>query len=135
MDTTIDENGNEIPQEINVTYLKSYYQEDFNDYERTLSLRKEVANIYPDDESNDENQNSIQKQTWEELLNEYWQKINEEHHFSDMPIVRNRDCYGNETQENAFIKLNNGKTIWRTPTTYFLPTIDKVSVVTNEYGE
>lgn len=116
-----DEFGNEIDVVFNNTASLSLYKEDFNDYENTLKLRKEFD---PETEK-----------TWQELLEAYWIKINNENHFSENPIVRNYDCYGNEIQENTFFKLKNGKTIWRAATTYFLPTIDNVSKVQGENGE
>jgi hypothetical protein len=75
------------------------------------------------------------EKTWEELLNEYWIKIDKENNFSNTPIVRNRDCYGKETKENSFVSLKSGKKIWRAPTTYFLPTIDKVATIENGNGD
>lgn len=115
-----DEYGNEVMTIIDNSHNYSLYQEDFNDYERTLELRQE--------------KDPVSEENWSSLIEKYWKELDEEHHFSDKPIVRNRDCYGNETVENAFMKLNNGKTIWRSASTYFLPTIDNVSVTEDDDG-
>ena len=111
------------------------YVEDFNDHEKMVKYRATelkytdgVPNLPELVEYNvlRDGRGQAPVQKWQDALDEYWTRINGVSHFSDRPIVRGYDCYGNETTENAFTTLKDGSSMWREQTTNLLPTIDKV---------
>ena len=109
-----------LPEDENGTIeSRSLYKEDFNDYDATLEYRDDpkAADIPQGYE------------TWGECLENYWREIDAENHYSDHPIVRNRDCLGEETIENSFVEIDEGVYMWRERTTDLLPTIDKVEYI------
>ena len=80
-DSYVDDDGDTI---IGTSYESSYYQEDFNNYESTLDMRK-----------SDNYKDPISGLKWSDLLDAYFNELDEKHNFSNNPIVRNYDCYGN----------------------------------------
>lgn len=93
------------------------------------------------------------KYSWEKLLNDYFIFLCSKYHFQNNPIVKNKDCYGNNVTPNAFesgtpprpnsdSKGNKGvieglyeneyDPIFRENTTSLLPSIDKVAYYDND---
>ena len=108
-----------------IDFTQSYYKEDFNDHDATLKYRK-------DEKAENIPENCL---CWQDALDKYWLRIDAANHFSDHPVARCHDCYGNDTVENSFVTLDDGSKMWRERTTYMMPTIDKVEYMEDEHGE
>ena len=123
-------------------YTKSFYKEDFNDYEKTLKLRENAKDENLKAYNLQLQQNGLDGyETWQKALDAYWLKINGDndpndpnyHRYIDRPIVRGYDCEGNEVTENAFEEVD-GKMMWREQTTNLLPSIDKLEMTDEKVG-
>lgn len=111
-------------------YSQSYYKEDFNSIEKTKQFRESKFSL---GNSSSSTENFLQNNTttWQDKLNEYWTEINTEHKFENNPIVKNRNCYGEQIVENIFEQVD-GKLMWREQQTHLLPSIDKVAYIDQE---
>lgn len=111
----------------NTDFTQSYYKEDFNDYDKTKTYRRQTRS-----ENNPIEGLPMEFSSWQECLDDYWLEINgnketpKQDRFINQPIARNITCTGEEVQENAFERLDDGTFIWREQTTNLLPSLDKV---------
>jgi hypothetical protein len=135
-----DENNNTYTADI-TDFTQSLYKEDFNDYKKTKTLRatelKSNNGVYNLPELAQynaqrlaENPNAKTYSKWQEALDDYWIRINgndvtpHQNIYIDRPVVRGYDCKGNQVEENAFERLEDGSIMWREQTTNLLPTIE-----------